>query len=134
MSVSRAQLLEVYLKSPDDFLIVKETLTRIGIASARTKTLYQTCHILHKRGKYYILHFKELFALDGKPASFDEKDLQRRNTIAHLLHEWKLVTIVDPELFEDRLSLSHITIIPHNQKRDWTLEPKYTIGTKKNAY
>lgn len=123
--------IEVRLKEDTDFLKVKETLTRIGIASRKDKVLWQSCHILHKRGKHYIVHFKELFALDGKPTVFSDDDKGRRNTIANLLEEWKLLTIVDPsKCAEPRAPLSQIKILPFKEKAEWTLDSKYTIGRK----
>lgn len=125
-------LLEVRLKKEDDFLKVRETLMRIGVASRKDKRLYQSCHILHKRGKYYIVHFKELFALDGKPTDFDDSDLGRRNTIANLLAEWGLVEIVLPEKSKDPVApLSQIKVIAYSEKHDWDLVTKYNIGNKK---
>lgn len=122
---------EVVLSQPDDFLKVKETLTRIGVASERTKTLYQSCHILHKRGHYYIVHFKELFALDGKPSSFDEEDISRRNTIANLLEDWGLVKLVDPEKSADPVApMRLVKVIPYREKDNWNLTSKYRIGNK----
>ena len=123
--------LEVVLSEPDDFLKVRETLTRIGVASRKDKTLYQSCHILHKQGRYFIVHFKELFALDGKTADLSENDLQRRNTIAKLLVDWGLITINDAESFVDYAPLSQIKVISHKEKDDWKLETKYNIGKKK---
>lgn len=126
--------LEVSLASPDDFLKVRETLTRIGIASEKNNILFQSCHILHKQGKYYIVHFKELFALDGKPTNLDEKDLQRRNTIAKLLSDWGLVVLLNPDpVLADLAPMRLIKIIAHKDKNDWDLQTKYTIG-KKGAY
>lgn len=125
------QFIEVKLAKPDDFLKVKETLTRIGIASEKHKCLYQTCHILHKKGRYWIMHFKEMFLLDGKPSTMDEEDIARRNLIANLLHDWGLVQLVDFARTEDNeADLSSIKIIPHKQKGEWTLVPKYSIGCK----
>ena len=122
-------LVEVELKNPDDFLKIKETLTRIGIPSKKEKVLYQSCHILHKQNKYYIVHFKELFALDGKPSNFSENDKARRNTIVDLLSEWELLDIVDEEIAqESKASLGQIKIISHRDKQDWELVPKYHIG------
>lgn len=122
---------EVNLKSQDDFLKVRETLTRIGIASKKEKKLYQSCHILHKRGRYVILSFKELFKLDGKESNFTESDLARRNTIAKLLHDWNLVEIVDLDLVEDPIvPISQIKIIPHKEKNQWELIAKYQVGSK----
>ena len=123
---------EVVLKKPDDFLKVRETLTRIGVASKKSDALFQSCHILHKQGKYYITHFKELFALDGKPTDFTEDDIARRNTIANLLAEWGLVDLVLPEKTADPVAnLSQIKVIPFNQKGDWELITKYNIGKKR---
>jgi hypothetical protein len=123
--------LEVTLTEPDDFLKVRETLTRIGVASRKDKTLFQSCHILHKQGHYFIVHFKELFALDGKTADLSDNDLQRRNTIAKLLVDWGLVKINDPEIFKDYAPLSQIKVISHREKDEWKLETKYNIGKKK---
>lgn len=123
-------LVQITLKESDDFLKVKETLTRIGVASKKNNTLYQSCHILHKQGKYYIVHFKELFALDGKPSDINEDDLSRRNTIAKLLAEWGLLSIVSPSIVEPADSMSSIKIIPFSQKKDWNLVAKYNIGKK----
>jgi hypothetical protein len=123
--------LEVVLSEPDDFLKVRETLTRIGVASRKDKTLYQSCHILHKQGRYFIVHFKELFALDGKTADLSENDLQRRNTIAKLLVDWGLIVIGNAENFTDYAPLSQIKVISHKEKDDWKLETKYNIGKKK---
>jgi len=119
------------LSEPDDFLKVRETLTRIGVASRKDKTLYQSCHILHKQGRYFIVHFKELFALDGKTADLSENDLQRRNTISKLLVDWGLVKVNNPELFQDYAPLSQIKVISHREKEEWKLETKYNIGKKK---
>jgi hypothetical protein len=132
MTVSVDQMVEVILNEQDDFLKVRETLTRIGIASRKDKTLYQSCHVLHKQGRYFIVHFKELFALDGKPANFDQGDLARRNTIANLLDDWGLVKLVDKSRAADPVApMSQIKIIPYKDKDEWTLEAKYTIGRKK---
>ena len=129
---TQEQMLEVELKEPDDFLKIRETLSRIGVASRKEKVLYQSCHILHKQGKYYIVHFKELFALDGKPANFDQGDLARRNTIANLLNDWGLIKLVDENKSANPVApMSQIKIIPHKDKDEWTLEAKYTIGRKK---
>lgn len=129
--ITVADLVEVTLAKPDDFLKVKETLTRIGISSKAEKKLHQSCHILHKRGKYYIVHFKELFALDGLPSSIDEADIARRNTIATLLDEWSLVKLVDPTKIQDvTAGLGQIKIIPYKEKGEWELVPKYHIGKK----
>lgn len=127
-------MVEVTLSKSDDFLKVKETLTRIGLASKKDNTLYQSCHILHKQGKYYIVHFKELFALDGKPSDITENDIARRNTIANLLEEWDLIDIVRPEQTDDPIvSLSQVKIIPFKEKHDWNLVTKYNIGKKPNT-
>lgn len=125
-------LIEVTLPQPDDFLKVKETLTRIGVASRKERKLYQSCHILHKKGKYYITHFKELFIIDGKQSSFSEEDKARRNTIVNLLAEWGLVKVVDESMAQDPVApLSQIKILPHKEKKDWELIPKYNIGSNK---
>jgi hypothetical protein len=122
-------MIEVTINKEDDFLKIRETLTRIGVSSQKTKTIYQSCHILHKKGKYYITHFKELFALDGKPSNFGDEDKARRNTIANLLAEWGLVTLVDAEKSkEPSAPLSQIKILPYKEKREWNLEPKYNLG------
>jgi len=123
--------LEVTLVHPDDFLKVRETLTRIGVASRSDKILYQSCHILHKQGRYYIVHFKELFALDGKHADLTDNDLQRRNTIANLLVDWGLVTINEAKNFTDTAPLSQIKVISFKEKNNWELQTKYNIGKKK---
>ena len=123
--------LEVKLKNPDDFLKVRETLSRIGVASRKDKILYQSCHILHKQGRYFIVHFKELFALDGKDADFSDNDLQRRNTVAHLLADWGLITILNPEIHEDKAPLNQIKVIAFKEKNEWELVQKYNIGRKK---
>ena len=125
------QLVEVSLKNPEDFLKIKETLSRIGLASKKENTLYQSCHILHKQGKYYIVHFKELFLLDGKDSTLAEGDIARRNRIVTLLEEWELLDIVDPDKIEDLQSpLNQIKIIPFKEKSNWNLVTKYTIGNK----
>ena len=125
-------MIEVTLKEQEDFLKVRETLTRIGVASRKDKTLYQSCHILHKQGKYYIVHFKELFALDGKPTDFSDEDKGRRNTISNLLAEWGLVEIVDPNSTTEYIApLSQIKIIAHKEKEEWNLVAKYNIGRKR---
>ena len=129
--ISIESLIEVTLKEPDDFLKVKETLTRIGVASKKSNTLFQSCHILNKQGKYYIVHFKELFALDGKPTDLNEDDVSRRNTIAKLLAEWDLVSVVNPAQLDPADSMSSIKVIPFNQKSEWELVAKYNIGKKK---
>ncbi len=123
-------MLEVTIKQPDDFLKVRETLTRIGVASRKDKTLFQSCHILHKQGKYYIVHFKELFALDGKLATLSENDIQRRNTIAILLQDWALIDIVKKEAAENKAPLSQIKVLPFKEKKEWILSAKYNIGKK----
>jgi len=123
--------LEVLLVQPDDFLKVRETLTRIGVASRKDKILYQSCHILHKQGKYYIVHFKELFALDGKQADLSDNDLERRNTIAKLLSDWGLVKIIDSTKFTELAPLSQIKVIAHKDKHEWDLQTKYNIGKKR---
>lgn len=124
-------MIEVTLNEKDDFLKIRETLTRIGVASKKEKLLYQSCHILHKQGKYYIVHFKELFALDGKPADITDNDLARRNTIAVLLQDWGLLKIVNPKKVENlQVSLSQIKIIGFREKDEWQLVPKYNIGKK----
>jgi hypothetical protein len=123
---------EITLGDPNDFLKIRETLTRIGIASKKDNTLYQSVHILHKKGRYFIFHFKELFALDGKKTNFSDEDKARRNTIVGLLDEWKLLTIVNPEQIKDPItSLSNIKIISFKEKVNWTLESKYQIGIKR---
>lgn len=134
MTVNVDNLLEVRLKEEDDFLKVRETLTRIGVASRKDKTLYQSCHILHKKGKYYIVHFKELFALDGKPTDFTDNDLARRNTIANLLEEWGLIKIVNTDSAKDIVApLSQIKIIAYKERDEWQLTTKYNIGKKRNV-
>lgn len=126
------KMVEVKLKQEDGFLKIKETLTRIGVASRKDQKLYQSCHILHKQGKYYIVHFKELFALDGKPSNFADDDIGRRNTIANLLAEWELVELVDPEKSKDPVALiSQIKVLPYKEKDQWELVTKYSIGRKK---
>ena len=127
---SQADMLEVTIKQPDDFLKVRETLTRIGVASRKDKTLFQSCHILHKQGKYYITHFKELFALDGKNSSLSLNDIQRRNTIALLLQDWNLIEVVQPTLVENKAPLSQIKVLPFKEKNEWNLVAKYNIGKK----
>jgi hypothetical protein len=127
--VNLSDLVEVQLKSQDDFLKIRETLSRIGVASKKDNTLYQSCHILHKQGKYYIVHFKELFLLDGKNSDFSEEDKSRRNTIANLIHEWELADLVDEKKSANPVAkLSLIKIISHKEKNDWTLITKYNIG------
>ena len=128
---SPATMLEVTLNEPDDFLKVRETLTRIGVASRKDKKLFQSCHILHKQGRYFIVHFKELFALDGKSANITENDVQRRNRIAQLLCDWGLLNIVKPESVGELAPLNQIKVISFKEKGEWTLESKYNIGKKK---
>ena len=127
-----SDMIEVKLAQPDDFLKVRETLTRIGVASRSEKKLYQSCHILHKQGRYYIVSFKELFLLDGKRSDFSENDMQRRNRITKLLSDWGLVELIVPEMIENLCSMSQIKIIPHKEKAEWELIPKYQIGSKKS--
>lgn len=122
---------EITLFSPDDFLKIKETLTRIGVASRKDRILYQSCHILHKRGRYAILHFKELFVLDGKTTDLSENDIARRNAIAGLIEQWGLAKILDPTILGDVAPLHEIKIITHKEKSDWSLHAKYTIGKKR---
>lgn len=125
-------MVEVTIEKEDDFLKIRETLTRIGVASRKDKTIYQSCHILHKQGRYYIVHFKELFALDGKPTNFGDEDRGRRNTIANLLAEWGLIKLVEPMKSSEPLApLSQIKILPHREKNEWNLVAKYNIGKKK---
>jgi len=125
-------LVEITLNQEDDFLKVRETLTRIGVASKKDRTLFQSCHILHKKGQYYVVHFKELFALDGKPTDITENDLSRRNAIVKLLEDWELVKVVRKEQIEEPapIFLSQIKILSHKEKREWQLVPKYNIGKK----
>lgn len=130
---SEESMVEVLLKEPDDFLKVRETLTRIGVASRKEKKLYQSCHILHKKGKYYIVHFKELFALDRKDTNFSLNDVQRRNRIIQLLSDWGLVEVVQATQIEDAAPLNQIKVIAYKDKSEWTLESKYNIGKKKEA-
>ena len=133
--VDLAQFVEVSLNEQDAFLKVRETLTRIGVSSRKEKVLYQSCHILHKQGRYYIVHFKELFALDGKPSNISENDIQRRNAIANLLEEWGLVKILNRKVIEDNIAPLHqIKIISFKEKDDWNLIAKYNIGKKPNEY
>ena len=128
-----ADMVEVFLNEPDDFLKVRETLTRIGVASRKEKKIYQSCHILHKQGRYYIVHFKELFALDGKSANLSINDVQRRNRIITLLSDWGLITIMKPEQIQDVAPLNQIKVLSYKDKGDWTLETKYNIGKKKKV-
>ena len=127
------QMVEVVLGEPDDFLKVRETLTRIGVASRKEKKLYQSCHILHKQGRYYIVHFKELFALDGKHANLTVNDVQRRNRIARLLADWGLISVVKPDSVSDIAPLNQIKVLAYKDKGDWVLEQKYNIGKKGKA-
>lgn len=130
--VDLSTFVEVVLVEEDDFLKVRETLTRIGVSSRRERVLYQSCHILHKQGKYYITHFKELFALDGKPSTITENDIQRRNAIANLLEEWGLIKVVNYDIIKDNMAPIHqIKIISFKEKDDWELIAKYNIGKKK---
>ena len=132
VSWTQNDMLEISLKEPDDFLKVRETLSRIGVASRKEKKLYQSCHILHKQGKYYIVHFKELFALDGKDTNLSENDIARRNTIVSLLEQWELVEVLEEDdALEPKLSLAKLKIIPFKEKGEWELIPKYHIGKKK---
>ena len=124
------EMVEVGLRDPQDFLKVKETLTRIGVSSRREKKLFQSCHILHKQGKYFITHFKELFALDGKNSTLTENDIQRRNTIALLLQDWNLIDVVNTALVENKAPLSQIKVLPFKEKSEWNLVAKYNIGKK----
>jgi len=128
---SQEQMLEISLKEPDDFLKVRETLSRIGVASRKERKLYQSCHILHKQGRYYIVHFKELFALDGKETNLSENDIARRNTIANLLDDWGLVKLLGDA--EPVAPLSQIKVLSYREKEEWTLETKYNIGKKKES-
>ena len=128
---TKNDMVEVNLKEPDDFLKVRETLTRIGVASRKEKKLFQSCHILHKKGQYYIVHFKELFALDGKKANLSENDVQRRNRIIKLLSDWGLVEIVKEDVVAQVAPLSQIKVIAYREKGEWTLESKYNIGKKR---
>ena len=133
--VDLSTFVEVRLNEEDDFLKVRETLTRIGVSSRKEKVLYQSCHILHKQGRYYIVHFKELFALDGKPSNLSENDVQRRNAIAKLLEEWGLITILNARIMENNIAPIHqIKIISYREKDDWDLVSKYNIGKKRIEY
>jgi len=127
---SQDKMIEVKLNEPDDFLKVRETLTRIGVASRKEKKLYQSCHILHKQGKYYIVHFKELFALDGKYANLTVNDVQRRNRITRLLADWGLISVVKEDTIQDIAPLNQIKVLPYKDKHEWSLEQKYNIGKK----
>ena len=126
-------MVEVLLNEPDDFLKVRETLTRIGVASRKEKKLYQSCHILHKQGRYFIVHFKELFALDGKHANLTVNDVQRRNRIVRLLADWGLITVVSPDAVMDIAPLNQIKVLAYRDKSEWVLEQKYNIGSKKKV-
>jgi len=130
---SADQMIEVTLNEPDDFLKVRETLTRIGVASRKEKKIYQSCHILHKQGRYYIVHFKELFALDGKHANLTVNDVQRRNRIIQLLCDWGLVSVISPEKVTDIAPLNQIKVLAYKEKHEWVLETKYNIGKKKKV-
>ena len=130
-----SQFIEVSLTEQDDFLKVRETLTRIGVSSRKERILYQSCHILHKQGRYYLVHFKEMFALDGKPSNISENDIQRRNAIAKLLEEWELIVILNPQLMIDNIAPIHqIKIISYREKDEWELVSKYNMGKKKIDY
>ena len=129
----QTDMVEVVLNEPDDFLKVRETLTRIGVASRKEKKIYQSCHILHKQGKYYIVHFKELFALDGKNTNLSLNDVQRRNRIVQLLSDWGLISVVNADKIADLAPLNQIKVLSFKEKNDWTLESKYNIGRKKTA-
>ena len=128
---SADQMIEVTLNEPDDFLKVRETLTRIGVASRKEKKIYQSCHILHKQGRYYIVHFKELFALDGKHANLTQNDVQRRNRIIQLLSDWGLITVLNADKITDIAPLNQIKVLAYKEKGEWILETKYNIGKKK---
>ena len=125
-----SQMVEIYLTEPDDFLKVRETLTRIGVASRKEKKIYQSCHILHKQGRYYIVHFKELFALDGKHTNITSNDVQRRNRIAKLLSDWRLIEVCEDADITDVAPLNQIKVLSYKEKGEWILEPKYNIGSK----
>ena len=125
-----SHMVEIFLSEPDDFLKVRETLTRIGVASRKEKKIYQSCHILHKQGRYFIVHFKELFALDGKTANFSDNDAERRNTIAQLLSDWGLIAILNKEIAEKKAPLSQIKVLAFKEKGEWDLQAKYNIGKK----
>tara|TARA_B100001996_G_scaffold4595_1_gene3896 strand:- start:833 stop:1282 length:450 start_codon:yes stop_codon:yes gene_type:complete len=135
MIINIDEMVECTLAEPDDFLKIRETLTRIGVASRKDKTLFQSCHILHKQGRYFIVHFKELFALDGKPTNFSENDQARRNTIANLLAEWGLIKLVKPDSVANNLvPLNQLKILAYKEKDEWALTAKYNIGSKKVNY
>lgn len=125
-----SDMLEIILNEPDDFLKVRETLTRMGVSSRKENKLFQSCHILHKQGRYFIVHFKELFLLDGKKSNLEDNDIQRRNTIAQLLSDWGLVTVVKPKDIAEQAPLRQIKILSHKEKHEWELCPKYNIGNK----
>ena len=129
----QTDMVEVVLSEPDDYLKVRETLTRIGVASRKEKKIYQSCHILHKQGKYFIVHFKELFALDGKNTNLSLNDVQRRNRIVQLLSDWGLITVISADKISDLAPLNQIKVLSFKEKNDWTLESKYNIGRKKTA-
>ena len=132
MSDFLSSLIEVIIAEEEDFLKIKETLTRIGVSSRKENTLYQSCHIFHKQGRYYIVHFKEMFAIDGKPTNFSDEDKGRRNKIAELLEDWGLLKVIEPEMIKFPLApMSQIKIINHKEKNEWTLETKYNMGRKK---
>ena len=133
ISWNPGDMLEVQLKEPDDFLKVRETLTRIGVASRKDKKLFQSCHILHKQGRYFITHFKELFALDGKESNLTENDIERRNTIAQLLADWGLIAIINATVAEKKAPLSQIKVLAFKEKNDWDLQAKYNIGKKREG-
>jgi len=132
VSWDSSQMIEIFLSEPDDFLKVRETLTRIGVASRKEKKIYQSCHILHKQGRYFIVHFKELFALDGKHCNITLNDIQRRNRIAKLLSDWNLIKIEDEQKILDVAPLNQIKVLAYKEKGDWILEQKYNIGGKRN--
>ena len=134
MNIIVDNMIEVLLETPDDFLKIRETLTRIGVASKKDKKLFQSCHILHKQNRYFIVHFKELFALDGKPTNFSEDDVARRNTISNLLAEWNLYKLINPEKTKSPVApISQIKIISYKEKSEWILEQKYNIGKKRSS-
>jgi len=134
MNIIVDNMIEVLLESPDDFLKIRETLTRIGVASKKDKKIFQSCHILHKQNRYFIVHFKELFALDGKPTNFSEDDIARRNTISNLLAEWNLYKLINPEKKKSPVApISQIKIIAYKEKSEWILEQKYNIGKKRSS-
>jgi len=132
--ISITDLIEVTLEEKDDFLKVRETLTRIGVASKKDRTLYQSCHILHKQGRYYIVHFKELFALDGLPSNVSEEDIKRRNAIVKLLEDWELLEVVDKQKIENKMPINALKIIRYNEKDDWDLIPKFNPGSLRKFF